>query len=305
MCLLINIVLIIVETSITKQGTLVLEITNSNLFNQIDNNSIKEITMTQYTHIRNATGKLTIKNTTFLIDPFLAPKDTYPGFEGTFNYQQRMPIVDLPLSMDQLLSDVDAVVVTHTHLDHWDDSAVQAIPKSLPIFVQNTADKELITSQGFNDVRIIFESLEFNGITLRKTGGSHGTVEMYANPVLAPLAGDAMGVIFEAADEPTVYLVGDTVWTSDVEKALLRFDPNVIIMNTGYAQVLGFEDSIIMGTKDIGRMVVRKPEAKIIAVHMDTVNHTATSREDVRKFIKGNNIESHVAVPEDGETITL
>ena len=89
--------------------------------------------MTQYTHIRNATGKLTIKNTTFLIDPFLAPKDTYPGFEGTFNYQQRMPIVDLPLSMDQLLSDVDAVVVTHTHLDHWDDSAVQAIPKSLPI----------------------------------------------------------------------------------------------------------------------------------------------------------------------------
>ena len=29
------------------------------------------------------------------------------------------------------------------------------------------------------------------------------------------------------------------------------------------------------------------------------------AREDVRKFIKGNNIESHVAVPEDGETITL
>lgn len=104
-----------------------------------------------------------------------------------------------------------------------------------------------------------------------------------------------------------MYLVGDTVWTSDVEKALLRFDPNVIIMNTGYAQILGFEDSIIMGTKDIGCMVVRKPEAKIIAVHMDTVNHTATSREDVRKFIKGNNIESFSCevVPEDGETITL
>ena len=72
--------------------------------------------MTQYTHIRNATGKLTIKNTTFLIDPFLAPKDTYPGFEGTFNYQQRMPMVDLPVSMDNLLSNVTAVVVTHTHI---------------------------------------------------------------------------------------------------------------------------------------------------------------------------------------------
>ena len=52
-------------------------------------------------------------------------------------------------------------------------------------------------------------------------------------------------------------------------------------------------------------MVVRKPEAKIIAVHMDTVNHTATSRKDVHKFIKGTNIESHVPVPEDGETIIL
>ena len=76
-------------------------------------------------------------------------------------------------------------------------------------------------------------------------------------------------------------------------------------MNTGYAQILGFEDSIIMGTKDIGRMVVRKPEAKIIAVHMDTVNHTATNRNDVYKFIKGTHIESHVAVPADGETIIL
>lgn len=261
--------------------------------------------MTQYTHIRNATGKLKLKNTTFLIDPFLAPKDTYAGFEGTFNSEQRMPLVDLPTSMEELLSDVDAVVVTHTHLDHWDDIAIEAIPKSLPIFVQNSADQKLISSQGFNDVRIIFESVDFSGITLTKTGGSHGTIEMYANPNLAALAGDAMGVIFETLNEPTVYLVGDTIWTSDVEKALFRFDPNIIIMNTGYAQILGFEDSIIMGTKDIGRMVTRKPNAKIITVHMDTVNHTATSREDVRKFIKGTNIESHVAVPEDGETIIL
>ena len=33
-------------------------------------------------------------------------------------------------------------------------------------------------------------------------------------------------------------------------------------------------------------MVVRKPEAKIIAVHMDTVNHTATSRKDVPSLSK-------------------
>ena len=99
-------------------------------------------------------------------------KDTYPALKEHLTISQRMPMVDLPVSMDNLLSDITAAVVNIHIFDHWDDTAIKSIPKSLPIFVQNTADKELITSQGFNDVRIIFESLEFNGITLRKTGGS-------------------------------------------------------------------------------------------------------------------------------------
>ena len=70
--------------------------------------------MTQYTHIRNATGKLTIKNTTFLIDPFLAPKDTYPGFEGTFNYQQRMPMVDFTFINGQSIKQCNCSG-SHTH----------------------------------------------------------------------------------------------------------------------------------------------------------------------------------------------
>lgn len=55
-----------------------------------------------------------------------------------------MPIVDLPLSMDNLLSNVTAVVVTHTHLDHWDDTAINAIPKSLPILYKIQRIKNLL-----------------------------------------------------------------------------------------------------------------------------------------------------------------
>ena len=36
----------------------------------------------KFEHIRNATSKITYKGITFLIDPMLAPKDAYPGFEG-------------------------------------------------------------------------------------------------------------------------------------------------------------------------------------------------------------------------------
>lgn len=57
-----------------------------------------------------------------------------------------------------------------------------------------------------------------------------------------------------------------------------------MIMNTGYAKVLGYEDSIIMGTEDIGKAVNLAPNAKILTVHMDTVNHTATSRKDMKNM---------------------
>ena len=41
----------------------------------------------QYQHIRNATARITYANQTFLVDPFLAPKESMAGFPGTHNSQ--------------------------------------------------------------------------------------------------------------------------------------------------------------------------------------------------------------------------
>jgi L-ascorbate metabolism protein UlaG (beta-lactamase superfamily) len=40
--------------------------------------------------------------------------------------------VELPFSRETII-DVDAVIVTHTHDDHWDEAAIAAIPKTLPV----------------------------------------------------------------------------------------------------------------------------------------------------------------------------
>lgn len=90
-----------------------------------------------FQHIRNATSKITYGDTTFLIDPMLAEKDTYPGFAGTYRSEIRIPMIDLPVSAEAVIKDVDAVIVTHTHLDHWDDAAQRLLPKTIPLFVQN------------------------------------------------------------------------------------------------------------------------------------------------------------------------
>ena len=50
---------------------------------------------------------------------------------------------------------VDAVIMTHTHEDHWDETAQQAVPKNLPIFVQHESDAGMLRTQGFKDVRIL------------------------------------------------------------------------------------------------------------------------------------------------------
>lgn len=258
-----------------------------------------------YQHIRNATAKVEYAGQTFLIDPFFAKKHSMAGFEGTFNGHLRQPLVDLPMSEREILKGVDAVIVTHTHEDHWDKAAQNAIPKHLPIFTQHEDDAQLIRSQGFKNVQVINGKAVFNGVELHKTGGSHGTVEMYANPALAKLLGEAMGVVMKKEGHATAYVMGDTVWTAEVNKALHTFNPDYLIMNTGYARINGIAESIIMGLPDVLKATQLAPKAKIITVHMDTVNHGGVTRDDMRKFVLGEKLSEKVITPKDGEIVLL
>ena len=58
-----------------------------------------------------------------------------------------------------------------------------------------------------------------------------------------------------------------------------------------------------MGKDDILHMYKAMPEAKIIAVHMDAVNHTMTSSEEVREFVKAQSLGDRVYVPREGESL--
>lgn len=255
-----------------------------------------------YQHIRNATAKIEIAGSTFLVDPYLAPKGSYAGFEGTINSQKRNPLIEMAEPVEKVLQGVDAVIVTHTHADHWDEYAQKVLPKTLPIFVQNAGDAQIIRSQGFKDVRVLGKNTEFNQVKLSKTGGQHGTDQMYATPQFAELLGEAMGVVMQADGEKTLYIVGDTIWNEEVEFALNRYKPEIIVMNTGYAQVEGNPDGIIMGKADVAKARQVAPQADIITVHMDAVNHAAVTSDEMRKFVKENKL-SKVAVPNESEVL--
>jgi L-ascorbate metabolism protein UlaG (beta-lactamase superfamily) len=126
------------------------------------------------THIRNATQLISYAGKRLLIDPMLAPKGAYPGFPGTAHAERRNPTVELPVDVNTLL-DADAVIVTHTHDDHWDRAAAELIAKDKPIYVQNDRDAALLRSQGFSNLTVMTDATFFGDIQITKTqGGQHG-----------------------------------------------------------------------------------------------------------------------------------
>ena len=271
---------------------------NSNAVKQTATNTV------QFQQIRNATIKLDYAGTTFLVDPMLAVKNAYPGFDGTVNNQIRYPMVDLPMSVDEVLK-ADAIILTHLHDDHWDEAARNLVPRDMPIFTQDAADAAIVRKDGFTDVRVLTEQgVVFKGVTIHKTIGQHGTDEMYKVAPLAELLGKTMGIVFQKPNYKTVYVAGDTVWNKEVEDAFTRYKPDAVILNTGYAKLTTFvDDSIIMGKEDVYRAYKFSPNAQIVSVHMDTVNHATLTKAELRRFIEEKHLDKQRAlVPNDGQT---
>lgn len=254
------------------------------------------------TQIRNATIIIEYNKTKFLIDPWLMPKESMPGFDAAVNAQTRQPRVELPFEINKII-DVDAVIITHIHPDHWDEIAEKSINKNTKIFVQSEQDKNYISSKGFLNVEILSsEGSNYNNITLYRTQTQHGKRE-----IIKPLCEsigmpyDAMGIIFKANTEKTIYLAGDTIWCKEVEETITKYNPEIIILNACAATVLNGE-RLIMNTDDILELMKKSPKATIIASHMDTVSHLTITRKDLQSFKTKKSI-SNLLIPNDGESL--
>lgn len=262
-----------------------------------------------YQHIRNATGKIAIGDTVFLIDPMFADVGAYEGFPDTYRSWLRNPLTPLPMPVKNIMEDVDAVILTHTHLDHWDPAAQKDLPKDIPFYVQNEEDAKTVRGQGFTNVRILKDQDEFGSVKLARTKTRHGTEAMYAVPEVGKLLGDVMGVVFTTPHGKKIWLVGDTVWFNGVDEALTAHNPDVIIVNAGGAALAQdqFKDDpeIIMDKEDVLRMTKAAPKADVIAVHMDAINHMTVDRKDMAQYVRENGIRDKVLIPFDGEIINF
>jgi len=229
-----------------------------------------------------------------LVDPQLDPAGARPAIENTPNPRNN-PLVDLPISIQELLRGVDAVLVTHTHRDHWDGTAEREIPKDLPLIGQ-PEDEKKFRAAGFTNVTGMGKSLAWKDITIHRTGGQHGTGEIAK--MLAPVS----GFVLRGPGEPTLYIAGDTIWCDEVAGALREFDPHTIVVNAGGARFLK-GDPITMTPDDVIAVCKAAPKAHVVADHMDAINHCIVTREDLAFQLEAARLRDRVAIPLDGEWV--
>ncbi|WP_080848192.1 MBL fold metallo-hydrolase [Cytobacillus gottheilii] len=249
-------------------------------------------------HIRNATLVVEYAGKKFLVDPMLADKGTIPPFPNSPRQDQNNPLISLPTSIESIIENIDAVIVTHLHYDHWDDAAKNALPKDIKLFAQNEDDAAEIGKDGFTNIEVLTEDTVFEGIQLVKTKGEHGRGE------ILKLAGLVCGVVFKHSSEKTLYVAGDTVWYDAVQEVIDTHKPEVIVVNAGDNQFFQ-GGSLVMGKDDVYEVCQAAPNAKVVAVHMEAVNHWGLSREDLKSFLNEKGLTENVLVPNDGDAYSF
>lgn len=243
--------------------------------------------------IRHATIVLDIKGKRILLDPMLGEKGSMPAVPGVANTADN-PLVGLPFAASSLTK-VDAVMISHTHRDHFDDTAIQLIPKDMQMFCQ-PGDCEKIGDAGFNRVQTIETSLLWEGINIHRTGGQHGTGS------IGQKMGPVSGFVLEAENEPSLYITGDTIYCSEVQSAIEKYKPRIIICFAGAAS-FSQGDPITMSKEDIKQVGEAAPLSKLIIVHLEAWNHCFLSRKVLRNFIQEEMQPEQVYIPEDGDCL--
>lgn len=247
------------------------------------------------TQVRNATLLINYAGKNILIDPIFAEKGTYPPFKSLLRNTEKNPINDSPIPISEMIK-ADAVIITHLHIDHFDEEAKKQLPKNIPVYVQNQEDKEVLVSAGFHNVQILGNDTMFETIRLIKTNGQHG----YDDEIIKAL-GNVCGVIMQNEQEKTVYIAGDTVWYDGVANVISNYNPPIIILNAGANSVM--DKQLIMGKEDVLKVHNAVPNAQIIATHMEGFNHWVLSRAELREFSEKYKFEKQLFIPNDGETL--
>ncbi len=259
-------------------------------------------------HLRNATFVIESGTNYILIDPMLCAKGVLPPFARFKHKSQKNPLVSLPDNAAEILGKVTHCLITHSqkfgikalqHTDHLDDAGEAFLrKKNIPV-VTREQDAPYLKKNGLNVETSLkyWQPVEMLGGKITAIPALHG--HSWVHNLMA----NGAGYFLQLPDELSIYISGDTVFTKDVERALLEFKPDVAVMASGGAS-LDVGGPILMPLEELLTFVQHAPN-KVVANHLEALNHCPTTRSQLKQTLENNNLSSKVFIPSDGETLTL
>ncbi len=242
--------------------------------------------------IGNATTLLKIGEVNILIDPsfFHGTHRVHMGW-GLFSRRLIPPVTDK-------LLEVQLVLLTHTHKDHFDDEAVELLRDMQPTVITNPSDMGKLRKAGFSDVRPITSetTLEFDQFQVIGIPARHGPI------FLRPFVGAVTGFGIETG-KGKLWISGDTIGTSDLKERLKVFLPDVAIPFFGGVKYLGF--SLTFDERSAFEMIDEVESIRrIFPIHVDDWSHFNTTPEKIRDVFQENS-KIEVIFPPRGKEISI
>lgn len=248
-------------------------------------------------HFRNATFIIETEQDVILVDPMLGPKGIMPPFTLFRQKARKNPTVSLPDSCADILQKVTHCLVTHLHPDHLDSTAIRFLKeKQIPVTC-SYKDEKTLKKKGLHIANALSykKKIPFLGGIIEGIPAKHG-YGFVARPM-----GNVMGFYIELPNQLSIYISSDTIYTNAVNEVLETYKPQLTVVAAGSAQ-FDFFLPVLMTMDDI-LTFVRKSPGKVIANHLEAINHCATTRKGLRDTLEKHGLSEKVYIPADGEVL--
>jgi L-ascorbate metabolism protein UlaG (beta-lactamase superfamily) len=257
------------------------------------------------TFIGNATTLIRFGALTLLTDPNFLHRGqrAYLGYGLTSKRitDPALSIADLP--------ELDAVVLSHLHGDHWDRVAHRGLDHDLPVITTPHASRRL-QWRGFPRATGLrtwtAHTITRGSTTVRITALPGRHAPSWANFLLPPVMGSMLefGTI-EHPGQLRIYLSGDTLMVEELRQIPDRFtDIDAGVLHLGGTTLPGGLMVTMDGRQGADLLELINP-ATSIPVHYNDYTVFASPLADFRSEVEHRGLADRVTYVEPGQTIPL